>query len=425
MATARAIHLGERDCSIQRRHQKILEEAPSPAVDAALRARMGEAALTLGRAVGYVSAGHVRVPARRPRPLHVPRDEHAPPGRAPGHRDGHRARPRRRPAADRRRRAARRRRRRRDRQHGPRGRGPPLRRGRRGRLPAGDRSDRGAPLARRRGHPGRCRDRARAARSVAASTRCSPRSSRGDRTAPPPSSAWRARSTRPSSSGSSTNLRFLRWLVRQPVVLDGQARTDTLTRIWPPDDWAELTEIPDGAWQAAARGPRRPARTPATLGRRLAAQRRARSVRVAADDLTRTVRLATDRAGPRASPPSAPATPSTSISPVAASRSGWPPPPDVDRGRPRGDQPRRGRRDRAGRGRRPDAGRRADRPRRRSGRPVAAGDPIVTLEAMKMEHVVVASIAGTVGERPRPAGRPGRARPAARGGRTLTRGSFG
>src|SRR6186997_155538 len=51
------IHLGERDCSIQRRHQKILEEAPSPAVDAALRERMGEAALTLGRAVGYVSAG--------------------------------------------------------------------------------------------------------------------------------------------------------------------------------------------------------------------------------------------------------------------------------------------------------------------------------------------------------------------------------
>src|SRR6188472_3338970 len=51
------IHLGERDCSIQRRHQKILEEAPSPAVDAVVRERMGEAALTLGRAVGYVSAG--------------------------------------------------------------------------------------------------------------------------------------------------------------------------------------------------------------------------------------------------------------------------------------------------------------------------------------------------------------------------------
>ncbi len=51
------VHLGERDCSIQRRHQKVLEEAPSPAVDADLRARLGEAALTLARAVGYVSAG--------------------------------------------------------------------------------------------------------------------------------------------------------------------------------------------------------------------------------------------------------------------------------------------------------------------------------------------------------------------------------
>jgi acetyl-CoA/propionyl-CoA carboxylase biotin carboxyl carrier protein len=38
--------------------------------------------------------------------------------------------------------------------------------------------------------------------------------------------------------GIVTNLRFLRWLVRQPVVLAGDARTDTLDRIWPPDDWA-------------------------------------------------------------------------------------------------------------------------------------------------------------------------------------------
>ena len=51
------ISLGERDCSIQRRHQKILEESPSPAVDAPLRARLGEASLRLARAVGYVGAG--------------------------------------------------------------------------------------------------------------------------------------------------------------------------------------------------------------------------------------------------------------------------------------------------------------------------------------------------------------------------------
>jgi propionyl-CoA carboxylase alpha chain len=55
----RVVHLGERECSIQRRHQKILEESPSPRVDTFLRESMGDAALRLARALGYHSAGTV------------------------------------------------------------------------------------------------------------------------------------------------------------------------------------------------------------------------------------------------------------------------------------------------------------------------------------------------------------------------------
>ena len=54
-----AIHLNERECSIQRRHQKVVEEAPSPFVDETLRVEMGAQALALARAVGYTSAGTV------------------------------------------------------------------------------------------------------------------------------------------------------------------------------------------------------------------------------------------------------------------------------------------------------------------------------------------------------------------------------
>ncbi len=53
------VHLFERECSIQRRHQKIIEEAPSPAVDAELRARMGAAAVSAAKRIGYASAGTV------------------------------------------------------------------------------------------------------------------------------------------------------------------------------------------------------------------------------------------------------------------------------------------------------------------------------------------------------------------------------
>ena len=55
----KVVHLGERECSIQRRHQKLLEEAPSPALTPELRAEMGNAAVLAAKAIDYVGAGTV------------------------------------------------------------------------------------------------------------------------------------------------------------------------------------------------------------------------------------------------------------------------------------------------------------------------------------------------------------------------------
>ena len=95
-AHGNVIHLGERDCTIQRRHQKLVEETPSPAVDDELRERIGAIAVEAARAVGYRSAGTIEGLLSPRRRVLLPRDEHAHPGRAHGHRDGHgpRSRPR-------------------------------------------------------------------------------------------------------------------------------------------------------------------------------------------------------------------------------------------------------------------------------------------------------------------------------------------
>ncbi len=67
-AHGNAIHLGERECSLQRRHQKVIEESPSPVVTPELREAMGEAAVSLARHAGYVNAGTVELIAERDDP---------------------------------------------------------------------------------------------------------------------------------------------------------------------------------------------------------------------------------------------------------------------------------------------------------------------------------------------------------------------
>ena len=105
-AHGNVIHLGERDCTMQRRHQKLVEETPSPAVDAELRARIGAIGVEAARACGYRSAGTIEGLFDAGRRLLLHGDEHAHPGRAHGDRDGHGARSRARADSRRARRAA-------------------------------------------------------------------------------------------------------------------------------------------------------------------------------------------------------------------------------------------------------------------------------------------------------------------------------
>ena len=104
--TATSIHLGERECSIQRRHQKLLEESPSVAVSDKVRRKMGERGRRRGARGAVHQRRHLRVPDGREGQLLLHGSEHAHPGRASGHRDGDRHRHRQGADSHRRRRAA-------------------------------------------------------------------------------------------------------------------------------------------------------------------------------------------------------------------------------------------------------------------------------------------------------------------------------
>jgi len=386
------IHLGERDCSVQRRHQKVLEETPSPAVTPEIRARLGDAAVRLAAAVGYESAGtgeflltdrgetfflemntrlqvehpvtelvtgldlvdeQLRIAAGEPLRLDQAESDRR---RASG---GH--------AVEVRLYA----------EDAEKGFLPATGRVERLIWPTGDgiRVDAGIDegtevggrfdpmLAKLIAH-GATRDEALDRLTSAL-----------DRTV---------------VLGLTTNLRFLRWLLREPVVRAGQARVDTLERIWPPDDWAVRTAIPEAVWQAAARA--LGAKAPDRDGWRLNGPAR---VRLEADGEERTVEV-----GP-ADDASAPATALVVRGDTAfvdvAGRSvaiGFAPPPDVDRA---------ARAAQAHHGGGP-AELVAPMPgsvvavHRAAGETVDAGEPIVTLEAMKMEHVVAAPVAGVLAD---------------------------
>jgi acetyl/propionyl-CoA carboxylase alpha subunit len=188
--------------------------------------------------------------------------------------------------------------------------------------------------------------------------------------------------------GLTTNLRFLRWLVREPVVRDGGARTDTLDRIWPPDDWERRARIPDAAWSTAARLLLGDAT--AGDGFRLNA---APSLRLTAEDETRTVRLIPGGASLRTARTVAGDAAHLDVAGRSICfRSA--PPPDVDRAASAAA---------AAHGTGP-LELVAPMPGQvlaitaTTGATVATGDTIVILEAMKMEHAVTAPRDGVVAD---------------------------
>jgi 3-methylcrotonyl-CoA carboxylase alpha subunit len=387
------VHLGERDCSIQRRHQKVLEEAPSPGIDDALRTRLGDAALTLARAVGYVGAGtceylvddrgvpaflemNTRLQVEHPvtelvtsrdlvadqlriaagEPLGFAQDDVATTGHAVEVRLY---------AED-----------------AEAGFLPQTGRVERLRWPTGDgiRVDAGIEQGTEVGG----RFDPMLAKIIA-----------WGRTRPEALDRLTGALDETVVLGLVTNLRFLRWLVRQAVVRDGAARTDTLDRIWPPDDWAERATIPDGAWAAAA-AMLAGSETAVDAWQGSWRLNGPGSIRLAAEGVGRSVTI-----GAAASDPAAFEFEAVRLGDGVhvdiAGRSvafALAPPPSLDRsGRSAGVAGSVGPVDLV-----------APMPGSvlaihvEVGATVDAGDPIVTLEAMKMEHAVVATGPGQVAE---------------------------
>ena len=384
------VHLGERDCSIQRRHQKILEESPSPAVGPKLRAALTDAALELASAVSYVSAGtceflvdergnfyflemNTRLQVEHPvtelvtgrdlvadqiriaagEPLGFDQGDVTPSGHAIEVRlyaedaeDGFL---------------------------------PSTGRVELLRWPSGDAIRVDAGIAEGTEVGGRFDP-------MLAKVVAHGRDRREALT----------RLTRALDDthvlGLVTNLRFLRWLVRQPAVVDGLATNDILDRIWPPDDWPARAALSESAWQAAARD-LAPDRDTWSGGGRLNA---VRTVRLETDGVARTVHV---RDGEDRDAGSTLTVRSGDLVHVEVDGRSvafrLAPPPDVDRAARRASA-------------HASAGGSAQviAPMPGSvlavhanvGAAVQTGDTVVTLEAMKMEHVVAAPAAGRVAE---------------------------
>ena len=394
------VHLGERDCSLQRRHQKVLEETPSPGLDANVRARMADAALRLGSAVGYRSAGtceflvaddghayflemNTRLQVEHPVTEAVTgrdlvADQLAIAGGARLAELGLDQ-----ASVDR-----------------------SLAKGGHAvevRLYAEDAENGFLPAT------GRVEalefptgEGIRVDAGIAVGTEVGPRfdpllakivAAGKDR-----KTAF-ARLERALDEtvvlGLVTNLRFLRWLVREPAIRQGIARTETLDHIWPPDDSPRRSAVPDAAWTAAAALLAGGRADRATLDAFAGAWRLngPAVIRLATDGEERTVAV------PAAAPEPAVVVLADDTAYVDADGRSLAfriaPPPDVDRAARAAAAHVRGGGPRSVEAPMPGA---VIAVHVTVGDVVEPGAPLVTLEAMKMEHVVVAPGPGKVTE---------------------------